>query len=283
MGMGYGSSLPMSGYYHQMGPMSQVKRWSSCLNVYAQLSSLNKFLLDLTKLFSPRKMEIHKYTITNPSSQMTGQSSLYSGMSSMGAWGMAAGTMAAAGTGAIGSPSAHSAFGIGSGTAGTGQAQLPIGTSMVSFVDLFFFLWQLLKMPLFLAELLTGRPGFRGVVILQPPRSQYSSPSHCSSRGRSSRGRPPPAVSISVPTIAKPRGAARRSSRRQQWPSPPVSKHSPANPSYIALSTRWMTLAMMIHVSLDLIQVLGCVRDYHSLLLFVKERVACEVWYSYWK
>ena len=22
--MGYGSSLPMSGYYHQMGPMSQV-------------------------------------------------------------------------------------------------------------------------------------------------------------------------------------------------------------------------------------------------------------------
>ena len=24
MGMGYGSSLPMSGYYHQMGPMSQV-------------------------------------------------------------------------------------------------------------------------------------------------------------------------------------------------------------------------------------------------------------------
>ena len=38
-----------------------------------------------------------------------------------------------------------------------------------------------------------------------------------------------------------------------------------------------MTLAMMIHVSLDLIQVLECVRDYHSLLLFVKERVACEV------
>ena len=71
---------------------------------------------------------------------MTGQSSLYSGMSSMGAWGMAAGTMAAAGTGAIGSPSAHSAFGIGSGTAGTGQAQLPIGTSMVSCADLFFFL-----------------------------------------------------------------------------------------------------------------------------------------------
>ena len=26
MGMGYGSSLPMSGYYHQMGPMSQVKK-----------------------------------------------------------------------------------------------------------------------------------------------------------------------------------------------------------------------------------------------------------------
>ena len=56
MGMGYGSSLPMSGYYHQMGPMSQVKRWFSCLNVYAQLCSLNKFLLDLTKLFAPRKM-----------------------------------------------------------------------------------------------------------------------------------------------------------------------------------------------------------------------------------
>jgi len=70
------------------------------------------------------------YHQMGPMSQMTGQSSLYSGMSSMGAWGMAAGTMAAAGTGAIGSPSAHSAFGIGSGTAGTGQAQLPIGTSM---------------------------------------------------------------------------------------------------------------------------------------------------------
>ena len=27
MGMGYGSSLPMSGYYHQMGPMSQVNIW----------------------------------------------------------------------------------------------------------------------------------------------------------------------------------------------------------------------------------------------------------------
>ena len=209
---------------------------------------------------------------------MTGQSSLYSGMSSMGAWGMAAGTMAAAGTGAIGSPSAHSAFGIGSGTAGTGQAQLPIGTSMVSCLDLFLFLWQFLKMPLFLAELLTGRPGFRGVVILQPPRSQHSSPSH-----RSSRCCPPPAVSISVPTVAKPRGAARRSSRRRQWSSPPsVSKHSPANPSYIALSTRWMTLAMMIHVRLDLIQELECFRDY-ILLLFVKERAECEVWYSYWK
>ena len=87
---------------------------------------------------------------------MTGQSSLYSGMSSMGAWGMAAGTMAAAGPGAIGSPSAHSAFGIGSGTAGTGQAQLPIGTSMVSCVDLFLFLWQLLKMPLFLQNFWPG-------------------------------------------------------------------------------------------------------------------------------
>ena len=61
---------------------------------------------------------------------MTGQSSLYSGMSSMGAWGMAAGTMA--GTGGIGT-GAHSAFGIGTGTASSGQAQLPIGTSMVSF------------------------------------------------------------------------------------------------------------------------------------------------------
>ena len=25
--MGYGSSLPMSGYYHQMGPMSQVNEY----------------------------------------------------------------------------------------------------------------------------------------------------------------------------------------------------------------------------------------------------------------
>ena len=37
-----------------------------------------------------------------------------------------------------------------------------------------------------------------------------------------------------------------------------------------------MTLAMMIHVRLDFIQELECVRDY-ILLLFVKERVACEV------
>ena len=39
-----------------------------------------------------------------------------------------------------------------------------------------------------------------------------------------------------------------------------------------------MTLAMMIHVSLDLIQVLECVRDY-ILLLFVKERlhVKCDI------
>ena len=64
--------------------------------------------------------------------QMTGQSSLYSGMSSMGAWGMAAGTMAGTG-GIVGGTGAHSAFGIGSGTASSGQAQLPIGTSMVSF------------------------------------------------------------------------------------------------------------------------------------------------------
>lgn len=69
------------------------------------------------------------YHQMGPMSQMTGQSSLYSGMSSMGAWGMA-GTMA--GTGGIvgGTAGAHSAFGIGSGTASSGQAQLPIGTSM---------------------------------------------------------------------------------------------------------------------------------------------------------
>ena len=105
MGMGYGSSLPMSGYYHQMGPMSQVKK--------------NWFQKEVSKTFFL---------------QMTGQSSLYSGMSSMGAWGMA-GTMA--GTGGIvgGTAGAHSAFGIGSGTASSGQAQLPIGTSMVGFFN----------------------------------------------------------------------------------------------------------------------------------------------------
>ena len=105
MGMGYGSSLPMSGYYHQMGPMSQVKKFL--------------FQKEVSKTFFL---------------QMTGQSSLYSGMSSMGAWGMA-GTMA--GTGGIvgGTAGAHSAFGIGSGTASSGQAQLPIGTSMVGFFN----------------------------------------------------------------------------------------------------------------------------------------------------
>ena len=105
MGMGYGSSLPMSGYYHQMGPMSQVKK------LLFQKGVSKTFFL-----------------------QMTGQSSLYSGMSSMGAWGMA-GTMA--GTGGIvgGTAGAHSAFGIGSGTASSGQAQLPIGTSMVGFFN----------------------------------------------------------------------------------------------------------------------------------------------------
>ena len=35
--MGYGSSLPMSGYYHQMGPMSQVNMMRIVV-MYGQVS-----------------------------------------------------------------------------------------------------------------------------------------------------------------------------------------------------------------------------------------------------